>query len=389
MIRTLPSLARSGTAIVAVLLAATAAVSACAGGKPDVTVIRIGVSLEHSGATKSIGQVYEKAIKLKARQLNAASSTRKYRLIIRDNKTDPKQTLANFREFVERDHVSAIVSGACSACMAAATGYVRAHRVPTISLESATATGPMSSRRYLFNIGAKQDDKANALIGELKRQGVGSIGLLAVDNVYGAGGQQAVRTAARRDGIRIAATATFPQDATNVRKPVATLAAAQPDVIVAWAVMPAAGYVARDTNAAGYHNKLYLDAGAGAELFVHGAGHAAEGAHMVFPEVLAINDTIATTPDILVRKQWFRDYVGRYGAYSGFASYGADALLLLDQAVRKAKTANREQLRDTMEHTMLDGLTGTIAMSPTNHAGLEGNALKILVVKDGEWRLLD
>ena len=38
---------------------------------------------------------------------------------------------------------------------------------------------------------------------------------------------------------------------------------------------------------------------------------------MVFTQILAIDDVIATTPAKAARKQWFRDYTSRYGSYSG------------------------------------------------------------------------
>jgi len=107
---------------------------------------------------------------------------------------------------------------------------------------------------------------------------------------------------------------------------------------------------------------------------------------MVFTQILAIDDVIATTPAKSSRKQWFRDYTSRYGSYSGVASFAADATDLIAGAVARVGTA-RPRIREIIETSQVDGLSGPIRLTPDNHSGLMPQALTLLVARSGRWRL--
>ena len=107
---------------------------------------------------------------------------------------------------------------------------------------------------------------------------------------------------------------------------------------------------------------------------------------MVFTQILAIDDVIATTPAKATRKQWFRDYIARYGSYSGIASFAADATDLIAAAVARVG-GNREQIRAILETSQIDGVAGPIRFTPDNHSGLMPQALTLLVARSGRWRL--
>jgi branched-chain amino acid transport system substrate-binding protein len=113
---------------------------------------------------------------------------------------------------------------------------------------------------------------------------------------------------------------------------------------------------------------------------------ATDNASMVFTQILAIDDVIATTPAKATRKQWFRDYISRYGSYSGVASFAADATDLIAAAVAQVG-GNREQIRAILETSQVDGISGPIRLTPANHSGLMPQALTLLVARSGRWRL--
>ncbi|MDQ1656628.1 MAG: branched-chain amino acid transport system substrate-binding protein, partial [Cryptosporangiaceae bacterium] len=74
---------------------------------------------------------------------------------------------------------------------------------------------------------------------------------------------------------------------------------------------------------------MYFDPGVGAEQFLRDAGTAAEGSLVVNPAILAVIQTAATTPSALAQKEFVTKYTQRYGTFSGYASYSADALHLV------------------------------------------------------------
>jgi branched-chain amino acid transport system substrate-binding protein len=109
---------------------------------------------------------------------------------------------------------------------------------------------------------------------------------------------------------------------------------------------------------------------------------------VVFPQTLAMDDVIATTPAKAARKQWFEDYTSRYGGYHGHSSFAADALALIVAAVNRAGRPDRRAVRDALESMEADGLSGPIRLTPANHSGLMPQALTVLVARGGRWRLL-
>jgi branched-chain amino acid transport system substrate-binding protein len=109
---------------------------------------------------------------------------------------------------------------------------------------------------------------------------------------------------------------------------------------------------------------------------------------LVFVPTLAIDDVIATTPAKAARKQWFEDYTSRYGVYQGQASFAADAVRLIADAVNRAGSTERSMLRSRLESTRTDGLSGPIRITPNNHSGLMPQALTVLIARNGRWRLL-
>lgn len=168
--------------------------------------------------------------------------------------------------------------------------------------------------------------------------------------------------------------------------------AAKVDALIVWTNAEQSILAATQARADNFRGQLFFDAGAAGDLFLEGAGgQAAENTTMVFSQTMVIDDVIATTPAKAARKQWFRDYTARFGGYYGSSSFAADALqLITDAAVRSGSTTentNRDGLRDVLETSQLDGLSGPIRMTPDNHSGLMPQALSMLVARGGRWRL--
>lgn len=377
-------------------LAAATTLTACAaeetpaassGGGGD---IKIGASLELSGATASIGTAYRNALQLKVKQINDANvlGGRKISLVIRDNQTKPDEAVQVVNGLINNDKVNALIEGGCSACAVAAAKTVENQKMPTIALASASAiTSPASAHPYTFKIAPNPAEDAVVLMDELKRKGVTRIGLLNVNNVYGQEGRTAVTTEAAKQGIDVVQAEQFGETDKDMTVQLRNIAAKQPQAIVAWAVSPAAGIVATNAKDIGFDGGLYLDAGAGAELYVQGAKAAAEGTHMVFVRTLAANDITGTDPASATEKKWYADYTAAYGPYSGFASFASDALQMITNAIQQTNGTDPAAIRDALEKMGIDGDSGRIQNSAENHSGLQPTALGVLEVRDGQWHL--
>lgn len=374
------------------LAALASGASGCA-AKPSKATgddIKIGASLELSGATKSIGTTYLNALNLEVADINKQGvlGGRKLKLIVRDNKTDNAQSVANANELINTDRVSGLILGACSACGVAAAKTVEDKKMPTIALGSASAlTNPVEQRQYMFKISPNPDQDAQVIVDALAKEGINKVGMLYVNNVYGKEGLTAVTNETTKKNIKVVDAEGFGPTDANMSVQVKKITATNPDAIVVWAVMPAAGIIAQEIKTADYKGGVYMDAGAGAELFTKGAQAAADGTFMVFPRILAINDVTSTTPQVTAQKQWFTEYSSKYSTYSGFASFAADAIRMLAKAINDTKGTDSAKIRDDLENMTFDGYSGLIQNTPKEHSGLQPAALAILVVRNQEWHL--
>ncbi|GAB1689339.1 ABC transporter substrate-binding protein [Krasilnikovia sp. M28-CT-15] len=374
--------------LASILLAVSVAGCDSGGGSGDATEVVIGADLASGSA---IDSAYARALQLRIEQVNASGQLGDRRLVlhVQDNRSDSTSSLRNISVFADDPRVAAIVTGSCGECVVDAAKTINDKRVPTIALAApAEVSAPVNQRRYVFKLGPNPIDSAAALVAELQRTRTKNVALLYSDDLYGRGGHQVMSSALDKAGIEITESRTVKPAATDVSQAVGMLTETKPDALVVWTAPDQATLAATSAKAVKFGGRLYFDAAAAGDLFIpSGAAQATNNATMVFPQILAIDDVIATTPAKAARKQWFRDYTSRYGSYSGAAAFAADAVDLVADAVAQAG-GDRGRIRDILETSQMDGLSGPIRITPDNHSGLMPQALTLLVARSGRWRLL-
>jgi branched-chain amino acid transport system substrate-binding protein len=376
--------------LTASVVASTLVVTALAGcdsdtESGDITDIVIGADLASGDLA------YSRALQLRVDQVNASGVLGNRRLVLRtqENRSDPTVSLRNVTGFARDPAVAAVIMGSCDTCVVNAAKTINDLRIPTIALSAADeVTSPVESRRYIFKLGPNSTDSSSALVAELIRKKAKTASLLYSDDLYGRGGRTKMVRKLEDAGIDVKASLGVKPTATDITQAVGTLTDADPDALVVWTGADQATLAATSAKAAAFTGDVYFDAAAAGDLFIPRAAAAAtDKTTMVFTQILAIDDVIATTPAKATRKQWFRDYTSRYGSYSGVASFAADAVDLISEAVGKVG-GDRQRLRDVLETSQTDGLSGPIRLTPDNHSGLMPQALTLLVARSGRWRLL-
>ena len=383
-------LPRRLTASVAASALVVTALTACDSDTETgaTTQIVIGADLGASGSP--VDFAYARALQLKVDQVNASGvlGSRQLVLRIQDNRSDPTDSLRNVGTFAQDPAVAAVIMGSCDACVVGAVKTINDQKVPTIALAAADeVTTPVESRRYVFKLGPNSTDSVAAMVAELTRKKTTSAAVLHVDDLYGRAALKKMDRQLREAGIEVSSRSIKPA-ATEISQTVGTLTDASPDALVVLAGPDQAGLAATSARAAGFNGDIYFDAAAAGDLFLpQAAARATDRTTMVFTQILAIDDVIATTPAKAARKQWFRDYTARYGSYSGVAAFAADAVDLIADAVARVG-GDRQRIRDVLETSQTDGLAGPIRLTPDNHSGLMPQALTLLVARSGRWRLL-
>jgi branched-chain amino acid transport system substrate-binding protein len=382
----------TASVIASTLLAAGLTGCSSDDGASAATDVVIGADLASSSGTDS---AYARALQLEVEQINASGRLGDKRLVLRiqDNRADPNASLRNISTFADDPSVAAIVTGDCAACIAGAAKTVTEKKVPTIALISANLSHVAQAyQRWVFKLGTNSSDDASAMISELQGTKAKKISVLYSDDFYGNDAFQALTggpdaPTLKKAGITLAAAQRVKATATDITQTVGTLADSQPDAIVVLTGPDQALLAATSAKTAKYTGRLFFDAGAAGDLFIpREAAAAMENASMVFTQTLVIDDVVATTPGKAARKQWFRDYTSRFGSYNGVAAFAADAAGLIADGVVQAGT-NRSGIRDVLETSQVDALSGPLRLTPDNHSGLMPQALTLLVARSGRWRL--
>ncbi|MFC0031129.1 ABC transporter substrate-binding protein [Micromonospora chaiyaphumensis] len=386
------------SASIAVLASAVLAASltGCGiGGEPqDTSPIVIAADLELSGASATIGKVYQRALELKVEQLNSSGALggRKIELKVKDNRSDAAESLRNINDFSADSRVSAIIMGGCNECAIGAVRTIGEKRIPTVALASSReVTEPVADRRYVFKLAPNAADSAAALTAELLRRNIRKVAVLHSADKYGEEGLAALNSEFTKAGIRLARAESVRTTDTEVSTQIDSLVTKKPDALIVWTPPEQAALAASTARQSRYAKPLFFDASAAGDLFLGASARSTEQATLIFTQTMVIDDVIATTPAKAARRQWFQEYTARFGGYNGYSSFAADAVQLIADAELRSGSepgeVDRGALREVLETAQLDGLSGPIRMTPDNHSGLMPQALTTLVARGGRWRL--
>jgi branched-chain amino acid transport system substrate-binding protein len=361
------------------------------GPQADTSPVVIGADLELTGVNADIGNTYKQALELKIAQLNAGGGIdgHQVQLVVRDNHNKPETAVADIAALTTESNVTALVMGSCSDCLLAVAKTIEDKKIPTIALATAKqVTNPVAERHYIFKINPNSEDDADVLAGRLRGDAIHRYALLTTDDTNGRDAMTAIKAANR--ALSAVTTQQFNPNDTNLSSVVHQALARDPAGLVISAFPAQAMAIALAARQAAFTGEMYFDAPAAGELFQPNAtAAAADGVTMVAPQTLVISDIIATSPAETARKQWFDAYTSKVGSFSGYSLYAADAVQLVATAMHTAGGTDRDQLRDAMENTQMDGVSGPLRFKADNHSGLAPQAVTAVVAANGRWRLIN
>jgi branched-chain amino acid transport system substrate-binding protein len=372
--------------VVALLLAA-----GCQANPGNAEDLVIGADLELSGPDANVGKVYAQALQLRIDQLNheGLPGGRKLTLVLRDNRSDPATSAANISGLAADPSIRALVTGSCGPCVVGAAKTINDAKIPTIALALPTNVGaPVADRKYIFKLAPNADDDATVLVSELSAGALKKVAIISPDDQFGSDAIDALTSRFNRAGLSKVASEKLAADGSDVAAVASRVAKAKPDAVVVLAYSPSAEQVAKALRAEDFTGRILFGSGAADDLFLTGDTAAAlDGSGLVFTPTLVSDDIIATSPAKSNRVAWFRTYLSAYGTYAAYASFAADAVGLVVEAVTQTNSIDRDVLRTSIETTRFDGLSGPIRLTPANHSGLMPQAVTLLVAANGRWQL--
>jgi len=355
--------------------------------------ITIGVSLGTTGPGASLGIPYKNAFQLVPKTLGGEP----VRYIILDDESKPDSAAKNARKFVTEDKVDALM-GSNGVPSAAAMAQVAAEaKTPLIALTPMPPLAP-DRAQWTFVVPQTTELMMSAVLQHMKSKGIKTAGYIGFSDTWGDLVYNAITALAPADGIKIVTNERYGRADTSVAGQVLKIMAATPDAVIVGGsgspgATPQIALVER-----GFKGPIYHNHGTVNLPFIQTAKKSAEGVIAPTGALIVAEDLPADFPTKGVSLDFVKRYEAAFGAGSrnAFAGYTYDGVLLLDAAagvaLKKAKPGTqefRDALRAALESVKnVVGTHGVYNMTPGNHNGLDERARVLVVVNNGEWRLL-
>ncbi|HTY88674.1 MAG TPA: ABC transporter substrate-binding protein [Candidatus Acidoferrum sp.] len=353
--------------------------------------IKIGAIFAVTGPPAFLGAPEEKTARMLVDKINASGGVlgRKLELIVKDSGGSPEKAVSFAKQLIEEDKVLAIIGPSTSGETLQIKKLCEENQMILVSCAAADAiVNPLA--KYVFKTPQKDSQAATWIYRTMKEQGISKIAILTGNDGFGASGKKQLEELAKTEGIDIVADEVYDKQATDLTD-VLTKVKATPGVqaVVNWSIVPAQSIVAKNMKQLGMNIPLFQSHGFGNRKYAEQAGVAAEG--ILFPagRLLVVEELPDSNPQKALLAAYKKDYEAAYKEdVSTFGGHAYDAILIVTEAIKKAGSTDRAQVRDAIEN--LHGLVGTAGIynfSATDHTGLDLDAFEMLTVKNGKFTL--
>ncbi len=319
--------------------------------------------------------------------------------VVLDDASDPTQSVMNVKKLLSEAKIDALIGPSGSPNAVGAVPFLAEAGTPMLApVGTISVVLPMDEKkRWVFKTTQNDQLICDALVGHMVKNGVKTVGFIGFNDPYGENWYAVFSEQAQKAGIKIVANERYLRSDGSVTGQIAKIMAAKPDAVLVAAaggptVLPQITLVD-----AGYKGRIYQTHGAAAPDFLRLGGSKVEGTILAASLMLVLPEIPDSVPSKAVAQDYISAYEKLYGSKP--ATFGAnvyDAGLLLQRAVpeaaKKAKPGTpefRAALRDALEATKeLVGTQGVYNMTPADHSGFDDRGRVLIVVKDGNWRLL-
>jgi branched-chain amino acid transport system substrate-binding protein len=367
--------------------------AATAPGKaPNGEPIKIGAIFSVTGPGAPLGTPEKNAIEMLAEQANAKGGVlgRPIEVIVKDNKTDPQETVIAAKDLIDNEKVVAIVGPSDTSTTMAIKDLCEQAKVPLISCAAGkTITDPVAS--YVFATPQTNALAAEKMVAQAKKEGASSIAVLSVDNGFGKDGLANTEAAAAKEALPIVAKASFAPEDTDMTAQLTQIKGAKPGAVLIWGTNPGPAIAVKNAKTLALGVPIILSHGVANAKFLELAGDAAEGVQLPAGRLIVVDQIAASDPQKELLTKFAADYLAKVKAPADtFAGHAYDAFEITVKAIEKAGAPDRGKVRDAIEQLgEFVGTAGTFRYTAQDHNGLTVEAFVWVKVEGGKWKLAE
>jgi branched-chain amino acid transport system substrate-binding protein len=348
--------------------------------------IQVGLIASLTGKFSALGSENKKAVELAIEQVNAKGGllSKKITLLTRDDQTLPDKSVLAYND-LKAANVVAIIGSAFSNSALATLPLAERDGIPYLSVTPAEEQ-VQPIKPYVFVIPALSTAYAERFLEYMQAQKIKKIAV-AHDSkgAYAISGYNATKSIAPRYGVEIVRDEVF-ETATSDFSPLFThLKGSQAQAFVFWGTGPSGVTVAKQYATQNLKIPLFMTPSQASKLWLEPVGPAAEGV-TVMSAIGVVGEFLPDGPQKRVVSEMAEPFQQKYGyAPPQFAQDGYSASLILFEAIRKAGSTQRDQIRGAIEQLTLLTPNGLYRYSPTDHSGLTREFISVNVVAGGKF----
>jgi len=318
--------------------------------------IKIGVVAPISGEAATFGESTVNAAKLYFDQINAAGGVAGMKIVyfIEDDKGDPTEGANAYSKLIDQNKVSAIVGSVMSKVSLAGGPIAQNKGIPMISSASTNPAVTLVGN-YIFRA-CFIDPFQGSVAAKFAYNDLGKRTAAAIydsGNDYTKGFAEVFRDEFTRMGGKITAFESYASGTSDFNAQLVKIKATNPDVIFIPNYYNDAGLIAKQAREMGIQSVLLGGDGWDSPDLFKIAGDAIEGGYFV--------NHFSKDSEIPAIQKFVADYRAKYNKDpDALAALAYEACMILVDSIKRAQSADPKAIRDALEQTNLETLTGVI-----------------------------
>ncbi|HTP49948.1 MAG TPA: ABC transporter substrate-binding protein [Anaeromyxobacteraceae bacterium] len=363
-------------------------IATSAGGEP----IKIGVYGPYTGGSAGMGVSMRNGVRLAADEINASGGVlgRKIELVERDDEAKNERGGQIMQEFLEKEHVVAVLGPINTGVADAALRYPNEKKVPELINVSAGAKvnelfDVYGKENYVFRIAAGDLIQSEMIVSEaVQTRKLRKPALLCDDTNYGQNGRAKMEKALEKHGVKPVYVGKFKIKDTDMTAQLQEARGAGADVLLVYGIGPELAAVANSMERLGWRVPMIGSWTLSMSAFINNAGANGNGATM--PQTF-IESGASTPKQLAFLEAYWKRFNEKPIAVAVAAAQGYDSLYLIAMAIEQAGSTEGPKIKAALENLLksYEGVTGRYVkpFSPTDHEAVKQANVMMGVVKGG------
>jgi branched-chain amino acid transport system substrate-binding protein len=344
--------------------------------------IKIGVDGPFTGGSSSMGISMREGVQIAADEINKAGGVlgRPIELVERDDEAKNERGVQIAQEFVNKEHVVAVVGYANTGVGLASERFLQDAKIPVMNN---VATGSVLTHQfdsqpenYVFRNAAHDSIQAPMIVDEaITRRGFKKPAILADSTNYGQLGRKDLETALAAKGVKPVTEEKFNIGDVDMTAQLLKAKEAGADVVLTYGIGPELAQIANGMTKLGWKVPIVGSWTLSMSTYIDNAGAGGEGARM--PQ------TFIQEPTTPKRQSFIIAYLKTYKPKDNrmespvSAAQGYDSLYLLAAAIKQAGSTDGAKVRAALEDLKapVEGVVTTYnkPFSKTDHEAITAN----------------